>query len=210
MGKRMNRRQSMNDIPEEIIEGILQKLPVKSLLRFKCVSKAWISLISSKAFIEEQLKQSIAKDECNKLLFTFEDVTLNLLRVGSSSLCDEPIITPNVINYEDYNIPDEGVCFKIVGSCNGLILVNMRNLLIYWNPSTRKVIKEFKPPSLDDGTKTKLSDLEYGFGYDESNDEYKVVCITLTRRICIIIPILGRKSRIWTRVIWVFFVRPSL
>ncbi|KAI8529405.1 hypothetical protein RHMOL_Rhmol12G0222400 [Rhododendron molle] len=45
-------------MPEEIIDEILVKLPVKSLLRFKCVSKSWCSIITSHGFILNHLRNS--------------------------------------------------------------------------------------------------------------------------------------------------------
>ncbi|KAM3198794.1 hypothetical protein P3L10_034459 [Capsicum annuum] len=38
------------DLQEEIIMDILSRLPVQSLLRFKCVSKFWMTLISQPYF----------------------------------------------------------------------------------------------------------------------------------------------------------------
>ncbi|KAL3627361.1 hypothetical protein CASFOL_028724 [Castilleja foliolosa] len=47
------------ELPEELIAVILSKLPVKSLLQFKCVCKSWYSLIKSPNFIDIHLNNSI-------------------------------------------------------------------------------------------------------------------------------------------------------
>nr|XP_016504449.1 PREDICTED: putative F-box protein At1g32420 [Nicotiana tabacum] len=48
-------------IPHEIIFEILKKIPVKSLMRFRCVSKSFCSLISEPLFIEAHQKLSTAQ-----------------------------------------------------------------------------------------------------------------------------------------------------
>uniref|UniRef100_M4DBY3 F-box domain-containing protein n=1 Tax=Brassica campestris TaxID=3711 RepID=M4DBY3_BRACM len=45
------RRLQQREIPNDVVmEEILARLPAKSLMRFKCVSKLWSSLISSRYF----------------------------------------------------------------------------------------------------------------------------------------------------------------
>ncbi|GJM90537.1 hypothetical protein PR202_ga06824 [Eleusine coracana subsp. coracana] len=48
------------DLLDEIVIEILVRLPVKSLVRFKSVSRTWRAIISSEFFIRAQLEQSSA------------------------------------------------------------------------------------------------------------------------------------------------------
>ncbi|OMO95355.1 hypothetical protein COLO4_15956 [Corchorus olitorius] len=61
-----------NSIPDEICEEILERLPVKSLVRFKATCKPWKSLISDPSFVDHHLNRSAAR--CRKLAIFFEDI----------------------------------------------------------------------------------------------------------------------------------------
>nr|XP_004250284.1 uncharacterized protein LOC101261682 isoform X2 [Solanum lycopersicum] len=54
--------------PEVILEDILSRLPVKSLLRFKCVSKFWETLISEPYFKMKHLSCAKIDQDSRKLL----------------------------------------------------------------------------------------------------------------------------------------------
>ena len=47
--------QGKNHLPHDVVLNILARLPVKSLLRFRCVSKLWDSSITSPNFISTHL-----------------------------------------------------------------------------------------------------------------------------------------------------------
>ncbi|KAG0531301.1 hypothetical protein BDA96_04G011900 [Sorghum bicolor] len=47
-------------LPEDIIFDVLSRLPVKTLCRFRCVSKSWRALISSPAFASAQASRAAA------------------------------------------------------------------------------------------------------------------------------------------------------
>ncbi|XP_055811978.1 F-box/kelch-repeat protein At3g23880-like [Solanum dulcamara] len=162
------------NFPSEIIIEILSRLPVKSLLKFKCVSKSWLSLISSSHFAKSHLKISSSRN--NKLshknlllLSMYLPHTLYSCTLYSA-LHEKSILCVNKLNFpwNPSNII-AGVSF-----CNGLFLICIgmyNNNLYLWNPSTRKN----KNLPFSSGTKYSRCDVTYGFGYDESNDDYKVV-----------------------------------
>ncbi|KAI8032017.1 F-box/kelch-repeat protein [Camellia lanceoleosa] len=64
----------------------------------------------------------------------------------------------------------------IGGSCDGLVCVylveNYNDIIHIWNPTTRK------HKSLPSFGKGFILSISYGFGYDSSNDDYKVVRIS--------------------------------
>jgi hypothetical protein len=69
--KRCKRRQQQQQrtIPDELVFEILIRLPVKSLVRFKAVSRAWQATISDPFFIRAQLECSKRRQRQNPSSF---------------------------------------------------------------------------------------------------------------------------------------------
>ncbi|EYU23200.1 hypothetical protein MIMGU_mgv1a024656mg, partial [Erythranthe guttata] len=171
--------QISHHLPEEIIEEILYRLPVKSLLRFKCVSQSWRSLISTKQFIETHLQHSkkIESFTDKRIISTCSKSSCpgRLKACYLSSLLTEPVTRAFSFNFFPMNSSRDIV---IVGSCNGLICVLVDACRFFLlNPSTR----EFKElPDFFTGTtcpKNLGSISGYGFGFDESSCDYKVYAV---------------------------------
>ena len=60
----MKKQQKTAELPEELVLEILIRLPVNSLLRFKCVSKAWrTTTISDPSFIRSHHQTSASRWE---------------------------------------------------------------------------------------------------------------------------------------------------
>ncbi|GLT69569.1 hypothetical protein SLA2020_417100 [Shorea laevis] len=80
----------MSTLPPEFIEEILTELPVKSLVRFLCVSKSCYALINDPDFIKKHLKRSIETNrertlivqDCERLrkrIPSFENLTRTIV-----------------------------------------------------------------------------------------------------------------------------------
>ncbi|EYU22631.1 hypothetical protein MIMGU_mgv1a025626mg [Erythranthe guttata] len=166
--------QITDNIPQEIIEEILCRLPVKSLSRFKCVSPSGRSMISSKQFIKTHLQRS-------KKIESFADQRITSTCQGKlkacslSSLLTEPVIRAFSIDFFPMNSSNDIV---IVGSCNGLICVLVDACRFFLlNPSTResKELPDFFTGAMF--PKNVGSIRGYGFGFDESSGDYKVCVV---------------------------------
>ncbi|KAL3507791.1 hypothetical protein ACH5RR_033173 [Cinchona calisaya] len=165
-------------LPDELIFEILSRFPVKSLLRFSCVSKSWLSLISSKQFIATHLEKSSKNDDYiyHRLIYSIGCPIYGLKWSPLQPAFYSPVIEE--VTYIDHHMKYLNKCLdkpvKILGSCNGLFCILIdRNHVFLWNPSIKKLRQ--LPCS---GFQAKPYDYaRYGFGYDKLNDDYKVVGI---------------------------------
>ncbi|XVE81976.1 hypothetical protein DITRI_Ditri15bG0109800 [Diplodiscus trichospermus] len=161
-----------NFLNQDIIEDILSRLPVKSLLRFKCVSRSWNALISSPSFARLHFERASG----TKIL-TSTPSGLKLLEYetcfGGEIRLDFPP------RKQDNRV-------RIMGSCHGLVAVALESNhgFFIWNPLTGDY-KELPDPCfpspmeikkfLDNGFVPWSEDTNFsGFGYDSSTDEYKL------------------------------------
>ncbi|KAM3396597.1 hypothetical protein P3S68_000109 [Capsicum galapagoense] len=183
-----NSMQDSNLLAEMVAE-ILSRLPVKSILKFRCVSKSWLALISSPEFIKMHLRISGKKEDTQHILIC------NNPYFGDKSICKEcpvrSLLYDSVAEVFDVNYPTgkAGDNRVIVGSCNGLVfLYHYSEYRVLWNPTTRmyKNLPHFryrrwgKFPIYGFGYgygNDELHDYSpvYGFGYDELHDDYKIL-----------------------------------
>ncbi|GMJ01872.1 hypothetical protein like AT3G06240 [Hibiscus trionum] len=163
----------MKHVPEDIIVGILSRQPVKSLCRFKCVSKVWRNLISGSQFVKLQLNQSINSNRLTYVLYIWLDFPRRL------ELDYESLVSGHEVKARaDESWFGLTLLFwnrRVLGSCNGLLCVAFAppTTIALVNPSTResKMIYSCYGPQNDQNS------LAGGFGYDALHDDYKVVKI---------------------------------
>ncbi|WOG85440.1 hypothetical protein DCAR_0104629 [Daucus carota subsp. sativus] len=157
-------------ISHDLLEEILCRLPVKHLLRCRCVAKGWCSLIDSNAFVKKHLKNTLDCNASGVHVINGFDGRFWVVESddGSTSVVeiDDPI---------KMLLSDSEYCI----AANALLCVfkSQMNDIFLFNPSTRKVRKlPSAPPEFPRGFNG-TEDCVCGFGYDHVNDDYKVVKI---------------------------------
>ncbi|KAK1294761.1 F-box protein CPR30 [Acorus calamus] len=147
-------------ISQDIILNILSRLPLKSLMRCKCVSKHWYSLINDPILAELHLQRS----NC-------DSINLVICHYDPSRTAWDILI----YKFDNENQPQFSASLKTdieditsVYSCEGLICISGSSGIHICNPSTRELVtlprsNSLKKPSM------------HGFGYSPSTKEYKVV-----------------------------------
>ncbi|KAE8021690.1 hypothetical protein FH972_007560 [Carpinus fangiana] len=178
-------KMSSRDLPEDVIMEILSRLPVKWLLRFKCVCKSWYALITNPDFINKHLTWATSHNPRRGVFLTCEH---EITRTPWVSL--RAYETLEVSRYVDISqfFPHDIDDLAVYGPCNGILCLlggfedrdddddrDRSNGLVLWNPATREskalpVIH--RPPDVP----TTFS-FNFGFGFDPKANDYKVVRI---------------------------------
>ncbi|KAK2971276.1 hypothetical protein RJ640_021769 [Escallonia rubra] len=154
-------------IPPEIIFKVLREQCVKSLLRFRCVSKLWRSTIDDPVFIDSHRTRSHTRQGGTSLLLRPQHSNRLYLR--------DPEGGPR---FQRVTLPFSPGSARLQ-SVNGLICFG--NYIC--NPSTRKIIllppAEFVIKAITAGTKrTEIwVDESYFLGFDPSRNAYKALLI---------------------------------
>ncbi|MFS7917729.1 putative F-box domain-containing protein [Helianthus anomalus] len=161
---------TMSDVPTDVLVNILSRLPVKSLLQFRTVSKPLCALIDSPYFvILHRQRQSMKTD---KVLVFSRGVCSS---TSAISFCFDSL--PTTVRLEP---PIDRTLFPyIIGSCHGFICFcswPMGRVILLWNPSTRKYREV--PASLDYPPINSVLKAVDQVGYDHVNNDYKVVRLT--------------------------------
>ncbi|XP_012856900.1 PREDICTED: putative F-box protein At3g49980 [Erythranthe guttata] len=148
-----------SNLPNEIIEIILLHLPIKSLLRFKSVSKSWNSIISDPVFTHTHLQFSNSPH-----LFLIKNRSFqgafSLLKLEAKKFHREAVLSgPYGWN-------------TVLCHCNGVLLLTdsyfKPTCYALWNPSTRtETYFTFRY--------TFYEDMNYGICYDPAIHDFKVV-----------------------------------
>jgi hypothetical protein len=157
-------------LPDELIVEIISRLPVKTLMRFRCLNKSFNTLVSDPNFVKMHLKKSEQNPQLTVFSYRYPDKEPYLLTFPISRLHENPSIT---IHYDPYyRLNDSDHSWRVVGSCNGLLCLldqttsPLRRWLCLWNPATR--------------TKSEIvlaahNYRKFFFGYDYLTETYKVI-----------------------------------
>jgi F-box interacting protein len=157
--------------PEEMIVEILLRLPVRSLLQFRCVCKLWKTLISDPQFAKKHVLISTANPQ---LVSVFIGISkCNLVSYPLKPLLDNP--SAHRVEPADFEMIHT-TSMTIIGSCNGLLCFSDFSKFTLWNPSIKLKSKPSPTIIAFDSFDNKRF-LYRGFGYDQVNDRYKVLAV---------------------------------
>ncbi|XP_019181408.1 PREDICTED: F-box/kelch-repeat protein At3g23880-like [Ipomoea nil] len=160
------RHMQQENLNQDIITEILKRLPVKSQLQFRCVSKVWRALISSPEFVKLHLNFHSKKDI---KVMTYSSVNrISYMSLFSITENKQSSFRKFITIDRSVLIPKDG--FEFLGSCNGLFCFRAKPYqIMIWNPSLNGNVK-----TIPDVWQFSYISI-FGFGYDMHNDDYKVV-----------------------------------
>ncbi|CAH2065129.1 unnamed protein product, partial [Thlaspi arvense] len=151
-------------IPLDLQINTLLRLHVKSLYRFRCVSKVWCSVITSRDFNNRHMNIVAYSAAPPRLLIAFADFYGEKILVASLTNPNTPSSSSSS-SYGDLSLVNiKGK--EVYNAVRGLICVGagFANMAIC-NPSTRQYVPQNFPCP------------EYMFGYDPVDDQYKVLAV---------------------------------
>ncbi|KAF2293412.1 hypothetical protein GH714_001480 [Hevea brasiliensis] len=154
-------------LPQELLAEILSRLPVKSILICRRVSKTSYSLITNPSFIAHHLKKTAARNS-GLLFFSYcNREPCPPFRKNESYLLYPDELFANPV--EELDCPCKGFkgLFDIVGSCNGVFCLSYGYYVpALWNPSVRKIVNIPRPNVTF--TSHGFHKHSHGFGFDSS------------------------------------------
>ncbi|KAK9943166.1 hypothetical protein M0R45_008784 [Rubus argutus] len=174
--------------PEDLMQKIFLRLPVKSLIKSTAVCKSWMSLIKSSTFIQSHLLSTIDSNYKN-------DTHLILQSASSYSVRDRRIHHHHCLRWDspefsEYSkllnpvVVNRNRNLSVVGTCNGLVCLQSdtsfhsdRSPTLLWNPSIRKIVILPSPPTSFTSDDHYLKFTTHGFGYDSHSGDYKILRI---------------------------------
>lgn len=149
-------------LPDDVILHILSKLPVKSILTFRCESKHWCNnLFKDPILVKTHLNRSITNHNFTLLIHSTKRESGNAMfkiNLAGSSSPLSPKTEFDVKIIQDPFKSKKRACFY--SSCSGLVLMNnlwsAEDGIMLWNPSTAE-IKQIPKPFKDDQIATGLA-----------------------------------------------------
>ncbi|KAF5814536.1 putative F-box domain-containing protein [Helianthus annuus] len=152
-------------LPDDLMYNVLSRLPVKTIIRYKCVCKKWRDLVSDSYFVNLHLSRSREALMIFNYYEPFRPGNLMWVEIGHKALVQVKrlVLTEYCAHVSCYWLSQ-------VGSVNGLICsaYHCRGFLIY-NPVLEECMHVPPPPQ-------EYETLSYGLGVSRAG-EYKLIHI---------------------------------
>ncbi|XP_026384191.1 putative F-box protein At1g32420 [Papaver somniferum] len=165
--KQKKSRSGHVSIGVDLVCDILSRLPVKTLLRFKCVSKQWLSLIQHDSYFIDLHHARSKSRPC----FLFAMAVPQDSDIWNYYHTNETSVVPRIFNRTTVVGFDPSFFVRYLKPVNGLLcVIEFIGIKIY-NITTRK------STPLIVTTDHLLRRPVYQFGFDPATKEHKVICI---------------------------------
>lgn len=182
-------------LPEDIINEILVRTPVKSLVRFRCVSKSWLLRTLHPKFISMHLKHNTMRHDKQLICNIYDRMTSSKLIAFVSlhgpvvPVCRSDVDSADKPDYpRKINVDDFFKEMVLAGSINGIMCLSINGMTCFskykemkgrsvalWNPAINmwKPIRFLERKSGFD----RLDVMSVGLGFDKDAEDYKIVRI---------------------------------
>ncbi|XP_076913745.1 F-box protein CPR1-like [Bidens hawaiensis] len=169
-----------DNIPLEIQEEIIKRLPVKLLIQFRSVSKTWKSLIDSTDFIIKHYNGHHA--QVHHLLLKYDQPEYE--KNYASLIDDDTLHQQKIVSLTLPTLVKTLLWPKIVGCSDGLVCLysptdgyTKGGTVVLWNISIRKAIAIVLPNVIGPIYETAI-----GFGVCRKTNDLKIVKVTYVDR----------------------------
>ncbi|XP_071717998.1 putative F-box protein At3g16210 [Rutidosis leptorrhynchoides] len=153
------------ELCEDLIDDIIVRLPPKSILQFRCVSKSWCSRIDSSNFIRKQAIHSDARARRTVNVKHLLDIQKGAYEMFQRSKPEGPILELDSLKFSSsYN--------SFIYYYGIICLYNITSITL-WKPSIKR---KLNVPNVPYDPYRQYS-VVFGFGYDSIADDYNVVCL---------------------------------
>ncbi|KAM5553406.1 hypothetical protein ABKV19_025558 [Rosa sericea] len=178
---------------EELLTEILLRVPARTLVRFKCVSKHWLALISDPEFCHHHT----LRNQNSSISAVFGDRSIDIFSIifpldhdrrGSNHGNHNP--RPSRCNPLNF-VQNQHDLIEIIHSCNGLFLCRpinatstSRTPYFVLNPTTNQFLTLTIPPAAaatSNGQQIQTHIIGCALAFDPSKSpHYKVICLETT------------------------------
>ncbi|XP_075524132.1 F-box/kelch-repeat protein At3g23880-like [Primulina tabacum] len=167
--------KNQHDFPYDILENILSRLPVKSLLRFKTVCKSWNAVIKDSGFAGTHSKQSkLSNSQRFFVGYSCGEKTYSWMKCKGHEFYKESV---GLFQLEEYKY-----AYYLCG-CEGILLFEdiyretRERKFVLLNPFTRNY-STFSCPFYDEILDNRIDFCGwYGLCFDKYEDDYKFVAV---------------------------------
>ncbi|KAJ4798595.1 F-box and associated interaction domains-containing protein [Rhynchospora pubera] len=170
------RLSTIADIPLDLIEDIMLRLPAKSIVRCRRACKAWASLTCAPDFISKHLENQRSLSDAIVALGRTNDKQYNTYFFSNYNM--EAICCFRTMHFEfpyGFNRIITSDSYGISNSCNGLLCIYYKSFASVVNPTTQETVQLPKSSLSSFFTPLLHHTLSIGLAYDDCSDTYKIV-----------------------------------